>query len=341
MTTRSFTRLFSSDLAIDLGTANTLVYAHGKGIVLNEPSLVAMNTQTGEVLAVGEEAKAMVGRTPRNMIAIRPLRDGVIADFTAAERMLSYFIRKAHGRKTLVHPRLVIGVPSGTTEVEKRAVLDAAHRAKASVVYLVEQPLAAALGAGLPISEPLANMVVDIGGGTTDIAVLSLSGVVYSRSIRMGGNEMDDAIIHHLRHKHGLAIGERTAENIKLELGSAETLETPALLDVKGRDLRDGVPKRVTLNDGEIRVALSDAVTTIVEAVRTALERIPPELCADLTERGIVLTGGGALLKRMDSRLNCATGLPVSIASEPLSSVVNGTGQMLSDFKFLRKVSLN
>ena len=341
MTTRSLTRLFSSDLAVDLGTANTLVYVQGKGIVLNEPSLVALNTQSGEVLAVGTEAKAMVGRTPRNLVAIRPLRDGVIADFTAAERMLSYFIKKSHNRTVLVHPRIVIGVPSGTTEVEKRAVLDAAHRAKASAVFLVEQPLAAALGAGLPIAEPTANMVVDLGGGTTDIAVLSLAGVVYSRSVRVGGNGMDEAIVDYVKRNHGLLIGESTAETIKMTIGSAEALEQPALLEVKGRDLVSGLPKRITLSDTEIRAAINEPVTTIVEAVRSALERIPPELSADLSERGIILTGGGAMLKRLDRRLSAATGLPITLANEPLSSVVNGTGQMLSDFKLLRKVSLN
>jgi rod shape-determining protein MreB and related proteins len=341
MTTRSITRLFSSDLAVDLGTANTLVYVQGKGIVLNEPSLVALNTQSGEVLAVGAEAKAMVGRTPRNLVAIRPLRDGVIADFTAAERMLSYFIKKSHNRTVLVHPRIVIGVPSGTTEVEKRAVLDAAHRAKASAVFLVEQPLAAALGAGLPIAEPTANMVVDLGGGTTDIAVLSLAGVVYSRSVRVGGNRMDEAILDYVKRNHGLLIGESTAEVIKMKIGSAEPLDKPDVLEVKGRDLVSGLPKRVELRDSEIRVAIQEPVATIVDAVRTALERIPPELSADLSEKGIILTGGGAMLRKLDSRLSSATGLPITIANEPLSSVVNGTGQMLSDFKLLRKVSLN
>lgn len=341
MTTRSITRLFSSDLAVDLGTANTLVYVQGKGIVLNEPSLVALNTQSGEVLAVGAEAKAMVGRTPRNLVAIRPLRDGVIADFTAAERMLSYFIKKSHNRRVLVHPRIVIGVPSGTTEVEKRAVLDAAHRAKASAVFLVEQPLAAALGAGLPIAEPTANMVVDLGGGTTDIAVLSLAGVVYSRSVRVGGNVMDEAIVDYVKRHHGLLIGESTAERIKMTIGSAEALDEPAVLEVKGRDLVSGLPKRITLSDKEIRAAIQEPVATIVDAVRTALERIPPELSADLSEKGLILTGGGAMLKKLDHRLSSATGLPITLANEPLSSVVNGTGQMLSDFKLLRKVSLN
>ncbi len=341
MKTRSLTSLISSDLAVDLGTANTLVYARGKGIVVNEPSIVALNANTGEVVAVGTEAKQMLGRTPRDLVAIRPMRDGVIADFKVAEQMLSYFIRKAHNRKMLVHPRVVIGVPSGTTEVEKRAVLDAAHRAKASQVYLVEQPLVAAMGAGLPISEPCANMVVDIGGGTSDIALLSLSGIVFSQSIRIAGNEMDEAIIQHVKKQHGLLIGERTAETIKIELGSASPLENPLTLEVRGRDLMTGLPKVVTVNDAEIRTAIQECVATIVDAVRTALERIPPELSGDLTQRGIVLTGGGAMLKNMDGRLRAETGLPMSVAEDPLSAVVTGTGKMLSDFKLLRRLSVN
>ncbi len=341
MNARSITKLFSSDLAVDLGTANTLVYANGKGIVVNEPSMVAVNTQSGDVVAVGIEAKRMLGRTPRDLVAIRPMRDGVIADFESAERMLTYFIQKAHNRKMFVHPRIVIGVPSGTTEVEKRAVIDAAKRAKASEVYLVEQPLVAALGAGLPISEPSANMVVDIGGGTSDIGVLSLSGIVYSQSIRIAGNEMDDAIMQHLKKEHGLLIGERTAEMIKMEIGSACPLDAPLSMDVKGRDLISGLPKVVQVTDTEIRAALHESVQVIVDAVRTSLERIPPELSGDLTDRGIVLTGGGAMLRKLDLRLREETGLPMSIAEDPLSSVVTGTGQMLSDFKLLRRVSVN
>ncbi|HWE52370.1 MAG TPA: rod shape-determining protein [Bryobacteraceae bacterium] len=341
MKARSLTRLFSSDLAVDLGTANTLVYATGKGIVVNEPSMVALSIKTGDVVAVGTEAKRMLGRTPRDLVAVRPLRDGVIADFKAAERMLSYFIQKAHKRKVLVCPRIVIGVPSGTTEVEKRAVLDAAYQAKASEVYLVEQPFVAALGAGLPVSEPAANMVVDIGGGTSDIGVLSLSGTVYSQSIRVAGNEMDQAITDHLKREHGLLIGERTAETIKIELGSAEALDREATLEVKGRDVVSGLPKAVTVTDSEIRRALRDCVQVIVDAVRASLERIPPELSGDLTERGIVLTGGGAMLKNLDTRLHAETGLPMSMAADPLLSVVNGTGQMLSDFKLLRRISVN
>ncbi|MGI8961950.1 MAG: rod shape-determining protein [Bryobacteraceae bacterium] len=341
MTYRSLFRAFSSDLAIDLGTANTLVYVAGKGIVVNEPSMVAINRSTGEIVGCGAEAKEMLGRTPTNIVAIRPLRDGVIADFKMAERMLNYFIQKAHKRKSLVHPRIVVGVPSETTEVEKRAVLDSAYRAKASEVYLVEQAMVAALGAGLPVTEPCGNMVVDIGGGTTDIAVISLSGIVYSRSIRVAGNQFDDAIMEYVKKKYNLLIGERTAEKIKMEIGSAYPLETRLTLDVKGRDLIQGLPKTVTLNDEEIREAVSDCVGSIVGAVRAALERTPPELSGDIAERGIILTGGGSLLKRLDEKIRVETGLPVLTADEPLASVVLGTGKMLADFKLLRKMAVN
>ena len=338
---RSLFRAFSSDLAIDLGTANTLVYVAGKGIVLNEPSIVAVNRNTGEIVGCGVEAKEMLGRTPTNIVAIRPLRDGVIADFKMAERMLNYFIQKAHKRKSLVHPRIVVGVPSETTEVEKRAVLDSAYRAKASEVFLVEQAMVAALGAGLPVTEPCGNMVVDIGGGTTDIAIISLSGIVYSRSIRVAGNQLDDAIMEYVKKKYNLLIGERTAERIKIEIGSAFPLETPLSLETKGRDLIQGLPKTVTVNDEEIREAVSDCVASIVTAVRGALERTPPELSGDITERGIILTGGGSMLKRLDERIRVETGLPVLIADEPLASVVLGTGKMLADFKLLRKMAVN
>ncbi|MBV9443046.1 MAG: rod shape-determining protein [Acidobacteriaceae bacterium] len=341
MTARSLTRLFSADLAVDLGTANTLVYATGKGIVVNEPSIIAINTNSRAVIAVGADAKMMRGRTPRDVVAIRPLNDGVIADFKAAEQLLSYCVHKSHNRKMMVHPRIVIAIPSGSTEVEKRAVLDAAYRAKASEVYLVEQPLAAAVGAGLPITEPSANMVVDIGGGTTDIGVLSLAGIVYSQSIRVGGNEMDDAIVEHLKREHGLLIGERTAEAIKMELGSAAPLTTPATIPVKGRDSLSGLPKIAVVTDTEVRTCLQECVQVIVDAVRIALERIPPELSGDLMERGIILTGGGALLKNLDKRLREETGLPICVADDPLSAVVAGTGKMLSDFKLLRRVSVN
>jgi rod shape-determining protein MreB len=332
--------MFSSDLAIDLGTANTLVYARGRGIVVNEPSIVAINKNTGEVEAVGKEAKEMLGRTPGNIVAIKPMKDGVIADFKVTEKMLTYFIQKAHNRKMLVHPRIVIGVPSEITQVEKRAVMDSAYRAKASEVHLVEQAMVAAIGAGLPITEPSGNMVVDIGGGTTDIAVISLSGIVYSRSVRMAGNQIDEAIMNYLKRKYNLLVGERTAEQIKMEIGSAYTLDKPLTMEIKGRNLIEGVPKTITVDDSEIREALSECVSTIMNAIRVALERTPPELSADISDRGIVLTGGGALLKNLDKRIREETGLPVSIADDPLASVVLGTGKMLSDFKLLRKISI-
>jgi rod shape-determining protein MreB and related proteins len=337
---RSLFSMFSSDLAIDLGTANTLVYAKGKGIVVNEPSIVAINKTTGEVEAVGKEAKEMLGRTPGNIVAIKPMKDGVIADFKVTEKMLNYFIQKAHNRKMMVHPRIVIGVPSEITQVEKRAVMDSAYRAKASEVHLVEQAMVAAIGAGLPITEPSGNMVVDIGGGTTDIAVISLSGIVYSRSVRMAGNQADEAIMNYLKRKYNLLIGERTAEQIKCEIGSAFPLDKPLTMEVKGRNLIEGVPKTITVDDSEIREALSECVGTIMNAIRVALERTPPELSADISDRGIVLTGGGALLKNLDKRIREETGLPVSIADDPLASVVLGTGKMLSDFKLLRKISI-
>jgi len=340
MNVRSVFSLFSSDLAIDLGTANTLVYAKGKGIVVNEPSIVAINKTNGEVEAVGKEAKDMLGRTPGNIVAIRPMKDGVIADFKVTERMLNYFIQKAHGRKMLVHPRIVIGVPSEITQVEKRAVIDSAYRAKASEVHLVEQAMVAAIGAGLPITEPSGNMVVDIGGGTTDVAVISLSGIVYSRSVRVAGNEMDDAIMQYLKRKYNLLIGERTAEAVKIQIGSAYPLDRPLTMEIKGRNLIEGVPKTLTIDDSEIREALSECVATIMNAIRVALERTPPELSADISDRGIVLTGGGALLRNLDKRIREETGLPVSIAEDPLASVVLGTGKMLTDFKLLRRIAI-
>jgi len=337
---RTLFSVFSSDLAIDLGTANTLVYARSKGIVVNEPSIVAINKNTGEVEAVGKEAKEMLGRTPGYIAAIKPMKDGVIADFKVTEKMLNYFIQKAHTRKTLVHPRIVIGVPSEITQVEKRAVTDSAYRANASEVHLVEQAMAAAIGAGLPITEPRGNMIVDIGGGTTDIAVISVGGIVYSRSLRLAGNQMDEAIMNYLKRKYNLLIGERTAEQIKIEIGSAYQLEKPLTIEVKGRNLIEGVPKTITVDNSEIREALSECVSTIINAIRVALEGTPPELSADISDRGILLTGGGALLKNLDQRIREETGLPVSIADDPLCSVVLGTGKMLSDFKLLRKISL-
>jgi rod shape-determining protein MreB len=340
MNLRSLFSVFSSDLAIDLGTANTLVFVRGRGIVVNEPSIVAINNVSGAVEAVGREAKEMLGRTPGNIVAIRPLKDGVIADFKSTEKMLNYFIQKAHNRKTFVHPRIVIGVPAEITQVEKRAVQDSAMRARASEVFLVEQAMMAAIGAGLPITEPSGSMIVDIGGGTTDIAVVSLAGIVYGRSVRVAGNEMDEAISSYLKRKYNLLIGERTAEQIKIEIGSAYPLDNPLTLEIKGRHLLEGVPKTISIDDTEIRDSLSESVATILNAIRVALERTPPELSADISDRGIVLTGGGALLRNLDKRIREETGLPVSIAEDPLASVVQGTGRMLTDFELLRRVAI-
>ncbi len=341
MSVRSLFALFSSDLAIDLGTANTCVYARGKGVVLNEPSIVAINKVTGRTEAVGREAKEMLGRTPGNIVAIRPMRDGVIADFEIAEKMLTYFIKKAHNRTVWVRPRIVIGVPSEITQVEKRAVKDSAYRAKASEVYLVEEAMAAAIGAGMPVTEPAANMIVDIGGGTTDIAVISLAGIVYSKAVRVAGNEMDEAIIQYIKKTYNLLIGERTSEGIKIRMGSASGLDGRITMEIKGRHLVEGVPKTITITDEEIREALADTVRVIVDAVRVALEKTPPELSADIVDRGIVLTGGGALLKNLDKRLREETGLPLAMAEDPLASVVLGVGRMLSDFGLLRKISID
>ena len=335
-----FFRQFSNDLAIDLGTANTLVYARNKGIVVREPSVVVINTVTNRIEAVGGEAKEMLGRTPGNIKSVRPMKDGVIADFEVTERMLEYFIKKAHGRKMYVHPRIVIGVPSEITQVEKRAVRDSAMRAGASEVFLVEQAMMAAIGAGLPITEPSGNMIVDIGGGTTDVAVISLAGTVYSRSVRIAGNEMDESIIQYLKRKYSLLIGERTAERVKVEVGSAYPLKEEIQVEIKGRDLIEGVPKTLPTTDEEIREALAEPVSTIVEAVKSALERTPPELSADIMDKGIVLSGGGAMLRGLDQRLRNETGLPVVIAEDPLSSVVLGTGKVLEDIGLLRKVSI-
>ncbi|MBI3940175.1 MAG: rod shape-determining protein [Acidobacteria bacterium] len=332
--------MFSSDLAIDLGTANTLVYAKGRGIVVNEPSIVAINKLTNKVQAVGKEAKDMLGRTPGNIVAIKPMKDGVIADFDVTEEMLKYFIRKAHNGSRLISPRIVICIPSEITQVEKRAVRESALRARASEVYLVEEAMAAAIGAGLPITEPSGNMIVDIGGGTTDIAVISLSGIVYSRSVRLAGNEMDEAIIQYIKRKHNLLIGERTAEQVKIMVGSASPLDEELTMEIKGRNLIEGIPKTVTITDTEVREALADCTATIVNAVRVALERTPPELSADIVDKGIVLTGGGALLRNLDKRLMEETGLPVFLAEDPLSSVVLGTGKMLSDMALLKRISL-
>jgi rod shape-determining protein MreB len=333
--------LFSNDLAIDLGTANTCVFARGAGIVLNEPSIVAVNNVSDKIEAVGTEAKEMLGRTPGSITAIRPMRDGVIADFDAAERMLGYFIKKANPRKTFSRPRVIIGVPSEITQVERRAVKDSAYRAKASEVHLIEEGMAAAIGAGMPIGEAVGNMIVDIGGGTTDIAVISLAGVVYSRSVKVAGNAMDEAIINYIKREHNLLIGERTAERIKIELGSAAPPVKQKEMEVKGRHVIEGKPTTIVLNDGQIREALADPVRQIIQAVRDGLERIPPELSADVCDRGIVLSGGGALLQNLDERLRRETGLPVEVAEDPLSAVVLGAGKMLSDFALLRKIAID
>jgi len=340
MAVKSLLSMFSNDLAIDLGTANTLVYAKAKGIVVREPSIVAVNKINNNVEAVGKEAKDMLGRTPGNIVAIRPMKDGVIADFEVTEKMIKYFIEKAHGRRFLVKPRIVISVPSEITQVEKRAVKDSALRAGATEVYLIEQAMAAAIGAGLPITDPTGNMIVDIGGGTTDVAVISLAGIVYSRSVRVAGNEMDDAIIQYIKRKYNLLIGERTAEQIKMEIGSAFPLDDEMTMEIKGRDLVEGVPKTLVVSDEEIREALSETVATIVEAVRVALERTPPELSADIMDKGIIIAGGGSMLKNLDKRLREETGLPVTLAEDPLACVALGTGQMLTDFNLLRKISI-
>jgi rod shape-determining protein MreB and related proteins len=338
---RSIWSLFSNDLAIDLGTANTLVYVRGKGIVVCEPSVIAVNQKTGKVEAVGKEAKEMFGRTPGSIIVIRPMKDGVIADFEHTEKMLEHFIKKAHNRSLGVRPRIVIGVPSQITQVEKRAVRDSAYRAKASKVFLVEQAMMAAIGAGLPVTEPTGSMVVDIGGGTTDVAVISMAGIVYSRSIRVAGNKMDEDIVQYIKRKYNLLLGERTAEEIKIHIGSAFPLEEELTMEIKGRDLVEGIPKTLVISDEEIREALSETVSNIIEAIRLALEQTPPELSADIVNKGIVLTGGGSLLKNLDKRLREETGLPVSMADDPLASVVLGTGKMLNDFNLLRKISIS
>ncbi len=337
MAWKSLLSMFSNDLAIDLGTANTLVYAKNKGIVVREPSIVAVNKINNQVEAVGKEAKEMLGRTPGNIVAIRPMKDGVIADFEVTEKMIKYFIEKAHGRRFLVKPRIVISVPSEITQVEKRAVKDSALRAGATEVYLIEQAMAAAIGAGLPITDPTGNMIVDIGGG---IAVISLAGIVYSKAVRVAGNEMDDAIIQYIKRKYNLLIGERTAEQVKIEIGSAFPLDEEMTMEIKGRDLVEGVPKTLVVSDEEIREALSETVATIVEAVRVALERTPPELSADIMDKGIIIAGGGSMLKNLDKRLREETGLPVTLAEDPLACVALGTGQMLTDFNLLRKISI-
>lgn len=333
-----FLGMLSSDIGIDLGTANTLVYEKDRGIVLREPSVVAIQAGTNRVLAVGDEAKRMLGRTPGSIVAIRPLKAGVIADFEITEAMLRYFIRKVHGRKW-VRPRVIIAVPSGITEVEKRAVKDSASHAGAREVFLIEEPMAAAIGVGLPVQEPAGNMIVDIGGGTTEVALISLAGIVFSRSVRVGGDEMDEAIVQYMKRVYNLMIGERTAEEIKISIGSAAPVEEDTTMDVKGRDLVAGLPKTLTITSQEIRDALREPVTTIVDAIRQTLERCPPELAADLVDRGVVMAGGGSLLRGIDYLVSEQTGLPVHRADDPLSAVAEGTGVVLHELNFLRKVA--
>jgi rod shape-determining protein MreB len=335
--------LFSNDLAIDLGTATTLIYVKGKGIVSCEPSVVAVARDARgdkRVLAVGREAKEMLGRTPGNIEAIRPLRDGVIADFEITEAMLRYFITRAHNRRSWVKPRIIICVPFGITEVEKRAVKESAESAGAREVYLIEEPMAAAIGAGLPITEPSGNMVVDIGGGTTEVAVISLAGIVYSQSVRVGGDKMDEAIVAYMKRKYNLAIGEQTAERIKMTIGNAYSLDEQLTMEVKGRDMVAGVPKTVVVNSDEMRDALAEPINAIVEAVLLALEKTPPELAADIVDKGVVLTGGGALLKNMDVLLREETGLPVMVSDDPISAVVLGSGKTLDHIELLKEVTI-
>jgi rod shape-determining protein MreB len=334
---------FSNDLAIDLGTANTLVYVKGKGIVLSEPSVVAVrksDRDRNRVLAVGREAKMMLGRTPGNIVAIRPMKDGVIADFEITEAMLRHFIRTVHNRRSLIRPRIIVCVPSGITPVEKRAVRESAESAGAREVYLIEEPMAAAIGAGLPITEPICNMVVDIGGGTSEVAVISLAGIVYSRSVRIGGDKMDEAILQYVKRTYNLLIGERTAEIVKTTIGNAYPGESETM-DVKGRDLVTGIPKIITINSDEVRLAIQEQIDVIVEAVKTALEQTPPELAADIVDRGIYLTGGGALLKGLDELLKQETGLPIKITDDPLATVVLGSGRALDNLKILKEVMVD
>jgi rod shape-determining protein MreB len=326
------------DMAVDLGTANTLVYVRGRGIVLNEPSVVALNTNNGQIVAVGAEAKRMIGRTPGNIVAIRPLKDGVIADFDVTERMLRYFIQKVHRRSHMVKPRLVVAVPSGITGVEQSAVKEAGHQAGARRVYIIEEPMAAAIGAGLPVHEPTGNMVVDIGGGTTEVAVISLGGIVTSQSIRVGGDELDQAIITFGKKEYSLMLGERTAEEIKMAIGSAFPADDEPHAEIRGRDLVSGLPKTVVISAAEVRKAIEEPVNLIVDAVKNTLDKCPPELAGDVMDRGIALTGGGALLRGLESRIREETGMPVQVADNPLDSVVLGTGKCVEDFETLRQV---
>ena len=329
----------SSDIGIDLGTANTLVYVKDQGIVLREPSVVAVQSGTNKVLAVGDDAKRMLGRTPANIVAVRPMKDGVIADFEVTEAMLRHFISKVHNGRVRVKPRVVIAVPSGITEVEKRAVRESAIHAGAREVYLIEEPMAAAIGVGLPVQDPAGNMIIDIGGGTTEVAMISLSGIVFSKSLRVAGDELDEAIVQYMKRAYNLMIGERTAEEIKIKIGSAHPTEEETTMEVKGRDLVAGLPKTIRITSQEVREALLEPISAIVDSVRTTLERCPPELSADLVDRGLVLAGGGALLRGLDKLLSRETGLPVHVAEDPLGAVAEGTGKCLNELKFLRQVA--
>jgi len=336
---RKFLGLLSSDIGIDLGTANTLVYVKDQGVVLREPSVVAVQAGTNNVLAVGDEAKRMLGRTPSNIVAVRPLKDGVIADFEVTEAMLRHFISKVHNGRVRAKPRVVIAVPAGITEVEKRAVQESAMHAGAREVYLIEEPMAAAIGVGLPVQDPAGNMIIDIGGGTTEVAVISLSGIVFSRSLRVAGDELDKAIVQYMKRSYNLMVGERTAEEIKIKIGSAYPMEQETSAEVKGRDLVTGMPKTRMITSQEVREALLEPISAIVDSVRVALESCPPELSADLVDRGLVLAGGGALLRGLDKLLSEQTGLPVHVADDPLSAVAEGTGKCLNEIKFLRQVA--
>ncbi|MCD6327054.1 rod shape-determining protein [bacterium] len=334
---------FSNDLAIDLGTANSLIYMKNRGIVLGEPSIVAIQIDTKKVLAVGKEARRMVGRTPQNILAIKPLQDGVISDFDVTEKMLRHFISKVHGggaiSRPFIRPRIIVAVPSGITQVERKAVIESATKAGAAEVYLVEEPMAAAIGAGLPIDEPFGSMIVDIGGGTTEVAVISLAGMVFKQSLRLGGDRMDDSIQQYIKRKHNLLIGQRMAEYVKIQVGSAYPLKKPLSVEIQGRDVLRGVPKRITVTDDEIREALKDTIDAVVHLIRQALEKTPPELSGDIAERGLMLSGGGSLIRSLDLRLRDETGLPISMSEDPLTSVVLGAGRMLNDLNLLRKVA--
>jgi rod shape-determining protein MreB len=341
MSIHSFLNAFSNNIAIDLGTATTLVYIKGKGIVVFEPSIVAVNKVTNRVVAIGREAKEMLGRTPGNIIPIRPMKDGVIADFDITEKMLTYFIKKASNRHLWLRPRIIIGVPSDITQVEKRAVKDSALKTKASEVYLVEEPMAAAIGANLPITEPSGNIIVDVGGGTTEVAVISMAGIVYGRSIRIAGNEMDMAISQYMKRKYNLLIGERTAEEIKIKIGSAYPLEQSLSMEIKGRDLVEGIPKTLVVTDSEVREALSETIAAIVDTVKLVLEKTPPELAADFVDKGLILTGGGSLLLNLDKRLREETGIPVSYAEKPVEAVAIGTGKLLENDSLLKRVAID